>query len=190
VPDPDVIQVTAHPAERRRMRSGAPAQAGQCCCCCCCLHTIGGLIGAAVGPTVGPMRRRDLARTAEAADYDDEFWDARQGRPLPPRAGVSAVAVYWLSVLALCGIGGGIALLQTVAGEADAPLVWGFGLVLFFPAVQLAAALPPAVYLLISRRPDRWIEFGQLGRIVAGLVLGTIIGILAMVAIGVVLRAL
>jgi hypothetical protein len=37
----------AHPPERRR-RSIIVTGCGCCCCCCCCLHTLGGVIGAAV----------------------------------------------------------------------------------------------------------------------------------------------
>ncbi len=41
------MKLHAHPPERRR-RGVVLAAHGCCCCCCCCLHTLGGLIGAAV----------------------------------------------------------------------------------------------------------------------------------------------
>ncbi len=42
------MKLRAHPPERRR-RGVTLAAHGCCCCCCCCLHSLGGLIGAAVG---------------------------------------------------------------------------------------------------------------------------------------------
>ncbi len=41
------MKLLAHPPERRR-RGTTLAAHGCCCCCCCCLHTLGGLVGAAV----------------------------------------------------------------------------------------------------------------------------------------------
>ncbi len=47
------ITLHAHPPERRRPRS-VVAASGCCCCCCCCLHTLGGLVGAAVASRDNP----------------------------------------------------------------------------------------------------------------------------------------
>jgi tetrahydromethanopterin S-methyltransferase subunit B len=190
--DPVNVVIVAHPPERRRQRSGAPAQAGQCCCCCCCcLHTLGGLIGSAVAPTVGAARRSEAQRSAEAADYADDYWDPRRTPPPgPERAGLSAVALYWLTTAALCVIGTSIAALLAAAGDGSELVVWGFLLLMFFPALQLIAAIPPAGYFLFTRRPDRGFEFMQLARILIGLVVGTMIGIAIMALIGIVLRVL
>ena len=47
------MEIRAHPPERARRSAGVSACCC-CCCCCCCLHTIGGLIGAAVGGANAP----------------------------------------------------------------------------------------------------------------------------------------
>jgi hypothetical protein len=49
------MEIRAHPPERARRSAGVSACCC-CCCCCCCLHTIGGLIGAAVGGANAPSR--------------------------------------------------------------------------------------------------------------------------------------
>jgi hypothetical protein len=190
--NPVDVVIVAHPPERRRQRSGAPAQAGQCCCCCCCcLHTIGGLIGSAVAPTVGAARRPEPLRSAEAADYADDYRDPRHSPPPgPERAGISAVALYWLSTAALCVIGTSIAALLAAAGDGSELVLWGFALLMFFPVVQVVAAIPPAGYFLFTKRPDRGFEFMQLARIMFGLIVGTIMGVVVMVAIGLLLRFL
>lgn len=57
------MKLRAHPPERRR-RGVTLAAHGCCCCCCCCLHTLGGLIGAAVGSTKAPTP--EARRTVKA----------------------------------------------------------------------------------------------------------------------------
>lgn len=42
------VQLEKHQAERRRGMGGYLLCGGGCCCCSCCLHSLGGLIGAAV----------------------------------------------------------------------------------------------------------------------------------------------
>lgn len=47
------MDIRAHPPERGRRSAGVSA----CCCCsccCCCLHTIGGVVGAALGGRHAP----------------------------------------------------------------------------------------------------------------------------------------
>lgn len=70
------MKLQAHPPERRR-RGVTLAAHGCCCCCCCCLHTLGGLIGAAVAGT--------KARTPE---------------------GNRTVMAYWLILIATAALGG------------------------------------------------------------------------------------
>lgn len=72
----DPVEIRPHPPERRR-KPGVVAPCC-CCCCCCCLHSIGGLVGAAVG-----------GRKARAAEER------------------STVRIYWLAfvlVLAATGV--------------------------------------------------------------------------------------
>src|SRR5262249_33950685 len=70
------VVVVAHPGERRRGCSTVPAQAGHCCCCCCCccLHSLGGLIGAAVAPNLGAPGPRSYMRLTYY--WDEEDYDA------------------------------------------------------------------------------------------------------------------
>lgn len=83
------VEVIAHPAERRHGVSPTPAQTGSCCCCCCCcLHTIGGLIGAAVFPNFGSAPEPD-ASTGQTPSNPlfpplVHFWDEEYFDPEPP----------------------------------------------------------------------------------------------------------
>lgn len=47
------------PPERRR-RGTTLAAHGCCCCCCCCLHSLGGLIGAAIVRGATPEAKRTV----------------------------------------------------------------------------------------------------------------------------------
>ena len=68
------MDILAHPPERVR-RSGGVSACCCCCCCCCCLHTIGGLVGAALG-----------------------------GRNAPSPEERRTLRVYWLSFLVVIGV--------------------------------------------------------------------------------------
>ena len=134
--DPAITVIT-HQPERRRQRASVPAQAGGCCCCCCCccLHTVGGLIGAAVAPTLGsgnrPVVPGSLMDVWNDAEFDPSAHPALVTNPeaitsnpptptpAPPedssidreRAAAlivrrhSAVSLFWWTVLALSVIG-------------------------------------------------------------------------------------
>lgn len=190
--DPSEVVVVAHPPERRRQQMGAPAQAGQCCCCCCCccLHTVGGLVGAAVAPAVGRSRARDRRRNQEEDDYGEAAWNIPERRDRTTRDGLSAVAVYWLSLLVLTFLFLGGAGVMALTGDTGVILGGVVLLALGLPVLQLVAAVPTAIYLGVSSRVDRRYEFGQLGKILAGTVLGTLLGIAVMVGIWVLLRGL
>jgi hypothetical protein len=43
------VEFRKHPPERRRGIGTQGDCCCGCCCCCCCLHSLGGLVGAAVG---------------------------------------------------------------------------------------------------------------------------------------------
>ncbi len=68
------MEIRAHPPERAR-RGGGVSACCCCCCCCCCLHTIGGVIGAALG-----------------------------GRNAPSPEERRTLKVYWLSFAAVIGV--------------------------------------------------------------------------------------
>src|SRR5262245_37793029 len=69
--DNSPIRFEAHPPERKRRPQSVVVACGCCCCCCCCLHTLGGVIGAAVAPAFGrrayPSKYRLLV---EEYDYE------------------------------------------------------------------------------------------------------------------------
>jgi hypothetical protein len=173
---PSVV-IDSHPPERRRRTE--TLMCGCCCCCCCCLHTVGGLIGSAIAPAFGRKDRLPLHYY-----YDEEY-----GIELPSiaRGGVSTVPVFWT----LTGVFSVLAVfLSGIAGDRGEGVVVGLViLALTFPGIQLAAAVVCAIWLGVSPRHDKAYQFKQLGKITAGLVLGTIAGILAMVAIGVMMSA-
>jgi hypothetical protein len=60
-------------------------------------------------------------------------------------------------------------------------------LALCLPAVQLGSAFVTGLILLLSSRADKYYQLRQLGKITLGIVLGTGVGIVAMVGIGFVL---
>jgi hypothetical protein len=126
-----------------------------------------------MAPVVG-ARRRDGPRTQEEEDYAD-FPEA-DGRGHGP----SAVRIFWLSVLILGSMvmaGGGLIALANGPGDfAGGLLGAGFVIIMLLPALLLLAALVTAVVLGVSTRPDKAREFGQLGRIAAGVLIGTLIG--------------
>jgi hypothetical protein len=68
------MQIRAHPPERAR-RTGGVSACCCCCCCCCCLHTIGGVVGAALG-----------------------------GRNAPSPEERRTIRVYWTSFLVVVGV--------------------------------------------------------------------------------------
>lgn len=194
--DVPAINVAAHPPERRRIRSIAPAQAGQCCCCCCCccLHTIGSLIGAAVAPTIGGKRRRlnqeeqDYAEVRDFVDPKNEW--AYLERRAPSRF-FRAVPLFWLNTLivifAVCAYFAVVEFAQgNQANLGVQALILAVGIAVFLPVGQLVSAFITFIILAIARRSD---EFGSLGRITLGVVLGTLAGILVMVVIGFVISA-
>lgn len=207
------VTLIAHPPERRQRRARVPAQAGHCCsCCCCCLHSLGALIGAAVAPALGGPRpdlylpltdywdEEDFDRPASLASRDREAVMTDALSPLPPPAeadlvrerhernlgialpalGFSAVSLFWWILLILV-IGGLV--LSTMGGRGEGLLVGGVIMLLVFPGLQLAAAAFTALILGVSYRPDKGHQFRQLGKIVLGMVAGTVLGILLMVGI-------
>jgi len=190
-PDPPAapITVVALPPERGRARSLAPAQAGAscCCCCCCCLHSVGAVIGAAVAPAFGQQRRRG-PRDQEEADYGDfagPVTGDSSGR-------MSAVGLFWLSNLILAGLVvvgcGAYAAVDGAGNNAGSNfplgmLAGGFGIVMLLPVHLLIAALVTLVILAVQNRPDKTYQFGRLGRITLGLVIGTLAGGVPMAAV-------
>jgi hypothetical protein len=154
-----VITFIAHAPERRRQRSGIPAQAGECCCCCCCccLHSAGALIGAAIAsaPSEGADQRIDQSTS-----------------------GSLAVKIFWRTLLFLVLAVSGCS--WFMSGEGLSTIIW---VLIGLPGLQLAAAFLTSLILHFSGLPDESQQLEKLGKIVRGVVAGTAIGILVMLAI-------
>jgi len=177
------IDFAARPPERRTSRTSTPALAGACtCCCCCCLHTVGGLIGAAVAPawtTRGP-------RTQEQDDYED-FQPGSGPHAESPREGAdggpSAVRSFWVTLLVLVLLGFLVGPLMG-GGNGQLPtnlVLTAVVILMVLPALQLVAAAVAAVFVAVSGGADRGVQLRRLGRIALGVFLGTMAGMLAMV---------
>ena len=52
--------IEAHPPERGEHKKQYVILYSCCCCCCCCLHTIGGVVGAAVAGATGNYRAEEF----------------------------------------------------------------------------------------------------------------------------------
>lgn len=197
------IVFVAHLPERGYARSAVPAQAGGCCCCCCCccLHTLGGLIGAAVAPAWGGRRRY---RDQEEQDYDDfrssanarYSFDRDEEVEVQSRRGPSAVLTFWLSLVALVVLGLIIGPLWGITqnggpnGGQNGFFIAVFLIVMGLPLLQLAAAAVSAIILASFNGMNRGNEFRRLGKISLGAIVGTVAGLLIMVVLGVALFAL
>jgi hypothetical protein len=205
------VSFESHQPERRR-RAGTTLSAGCCCCCCCCLHTVGGLIGAAIASASGkfepippfpfPETDPEHAPTLPPVTGVKTVESAIQsGRPVPIRLeadednlsaihqagpGVSAAVLFWWILFALS-----VAVLILVVAMSGGNACGGLLiLALTLPAVQLASSLVVAVVLLVSRRADRDYQLGRLGHITGGTMLGTVTGVLLMLLIGFVMSVL
>lgn len=165
------IRVTAHRPERRR-RSLVTLHCGGgccCCCCCCCLHSIGSLIGA----TVAPKGERAPAGPAYLPADDDE-----------PASGVSGVSVYWWCLLAVIAVAFAFGL---ATGHATGGLIALGAIIVLLPLLQLFASLLAMLILAASSQPDRSYQFGQVGRITLGAVVGGLAGLGIMILLAVLL---
>jgi hypothetical protein len=208
--DPPITVVALVP-ERRRQRVSVPAQAGGCCCCCCCcLHTIRGIVGAAVAPHLG------YGYHADSPHPLTDFWNDREvGAPAPPtpvtnpeaitsspptphpapdpsedssadRERTATLIVRRSSAVSLfwwtvLAIGVVSSVLSLLYyKEIGVPIAI---LVLGLPAVQLAALIVTAVILGVSERPDKEFQFRLLGKIFLGWFIGTFVGAVGTVAV-------
>ncbi len=208
------VRVVVHPPERGPRRSSVPAQAGPCCCscCCCCLHTLGGLIGAAVASNLaGPPRRSadlPLPHAWEGADLDLSSWTGarrqqeavtrrapappnppdeaaeslKPNRPVTLHAFGPSAVSLFWRTLLLLAVAGVTFSTIKIGSEGFAVGLWF--LVLILPAVQLGAAILVALILAVSRRPDKRYQLLQIVRIALGVMVGAGAGLMLMVALG------
>jgi MFS family permease len=212
-PQAIAISVVAYRPERWRPHLGIPAQAGGgcSCCCCCCLHTIGGLIGAAVAPALGDRYQSDsLSLLTE--DGDEGQFDA----PAPPTSVTNSEAVTSTPPAPLTtqappegssteSVRASALIVRRhsavrlfwwtltvlavfsfvcclLTGTTD--IVAGLFLILIgLPAIQLAAIVVTAVILTVWRRPDKEDQFELLGKLTFGWFVGTLFGAIGTVAV-------
>ena len=154
--------IERHPPERRENRGVIVACTGSCCCCCCCLHTLGGIVGAAVASPSGTST--DGASQASSA---------------------KAAHTYWLLLVALCGLiaAGGMSIAYSDRGRwQDVAIVVG-GLVLGLPLVQIAVSVAAVILIAINwpfRFADKRAALKRIGRITRHTITGTMVGVIIM----------
>lgn len=144
------LSVEVHPAERKQSKT-VTAYTGCCCCCCCCFHTVGSLVGAAIGSGMAPPE------------------DQMEDNP------GSAAAYYWLSFLGLCILG---ILFVAVSDPREAGSIILVGGAILLPAFQLGASLVSLLLILAtSDGYRRSAMLVHLGKITLWMVVGTVAGI-------------
>jgi|GEM_PF-2885654 len=155
------LKFDVHPPERRR-KTGGVIVPGCCCCCCCCLHTLGGLIGAAIAPSHSPGEMRGKAI----------YW-----RGLGITALLSIVFGHLLTYVG-----------NHPGRAGDEPFVVLFMIFMFFPAVQLAASVLSLIYVAAGSMEleEKSAANAMILRITQRLFIGTLIGVAVMVGIGIV----
>ena len=144
---------------------------GSCCsCCCCCLHTLGGVIGAAVAGDYCPE------------DDVHNVSDTWEGTAEPRKHLPSSQGQFWSSFFSVIVIGAVIASNFEPWDDPTAPAESIYVLVLIFgPAWMLGASLLAALRIAIRRDlPCRDRYWAQLGKITGGMLLGTLVGLLVM----------
>ena len=170
-PGNDLIQ--AHPPERGERQKKYVVLYSCCCCCCCCLHTLGGAIGAVVVGNYCP----------EPDEWDETPQAAKR---LP-----SSQWMFWGSFLFACLAGTIIAVLANSSQIEEALIVIGLSIVILGPFWFLAASGLSALQIALRKDlPSKKGYWRQLGKITGGMLAGTVIGVLAMVLIGVALLGL
>jgi hypothetical protein len=199
------IGVRTHPPERRRSAPVTLNAGCCCCCCCCCLHTVGGLIGAAMGSSAGapaprprwyedtslpaaPVPHAPRHSTGIKTGAGEVTTGPTHPEPIRPDydedvfdvrqpSRLSAAALFWYLSLAAGGLGLLFSVLGgATPGQGGGLLVGIVILAMVFPAVQLVAAVIVFFVFLLSTRYDRGAQLSQIGKITGGLMVGTFIG--------------
>jgi hypothetical protein len=170
-PADDLLQL--HPPERGERKKKYVVLYSCCCCCCCCLHTLGGAIGAVVAGNYCPER--------------DE-WDES---PEPAKRLPCSQWMYWSSFLFACLAGGVIGGLANPSQFSEALIVVGLSIVILGPAWFLAASGLSALQIAFRQDlPSKNLYWRQLGKITGGMLAGSVLGVLAMILIGVAIMGL
>lgn len=169
------VTIQKHEPERRR-KAVTTLHCGCTCCCCCCLHTVGSIVCAAIAPAMGKGNPLPLTYY-----YDDE---AGIQIPLVKKPGFSAVTIFWwvlCFLIFLCFAYG----ILVEGGHGDSVLVTGVVVLLVFPGLQVVSAVITLIVFAVWPRYDKMYQLGQLGKLTGGVFVGAVLGILAMVGIGI-----
>jgi hypothetical protein len=105
-------------------------------------------------------------------EVEHRAFDGEIGIALPGY-GPSAVTFFWWTLLGLVVLG----FLLSLTNGAEGVLIGGVIMLMVLPGMQLGSALITAVVLALSTRPDKNYQFWQLGKVVLGAVVGTVVGI-------------
>jgi hypothetical protein len=171
-----MASIEQHPPERRAKRGIIVACPGSCCCCCCCLHTLGGIIGAAIA-----SRATAGKPPATAPDHAAEL--VRQ------QSSIKASGCYWQLLAALCGV---IVLVFGVPGGPGSAFVAILCIAIFLPALQLLVCVAAGILIRLNwprQFPDRGAALKRVGAITAAAFAGAVIGTGIMVLLGLVFGA-
>lgn len=149
-----------------------------CCCCCCCLHTLGGLVGAAMG-SVWAVAPKAVDAASAAGGQRAAAGEARSGAAI-------TVAVHWTVVVALSVTA---FVLCSLADMRDGIWIGLAAVVLGMPVFQLAAFFVGLVLAPLFPVPDKLASVKALGKIVLVSFLGSVVGALLLGAVLVVVLA-
>lgn len=176
--------IERHPPERRADRGVIVAcTASCCCCCCCCLHTLGGIVGAAVASGIQARLPANPGPT-ERARRDSS---------------AKATQLYWRVLLALGGLLALIGIMLAYGGVSQGPqapdwqniaFVIGAGFALGLPFLQVIASVVALILIAIfwdARYSDKTAAQKRIvvitGATIAGAVAGTVVMVFLLAAL-------
>jgi hypothetical protein len=131
-----------------------------------------------------PEAERSAVDAAFTGGMDDAAWPPPAAQ-VDGRGGISGIGLYWLAVLILTPVGCvGTAVYATSSGsqfDIVAGLFWA--ILLGMPAIQLAASFLAACLTLFWPAGDRDWRLLEIGRITLYTIIGTVVGIVAMLCL-------
>lgn len=161
----NLVDLRTLPSERGRRR--AVIAASCCCTCCCCVHSLGGIVGAAIA-----TRKLRRAAPVPGLPGDDEARLKRHWALYP-------VSVYWKSCGAALALS--VVVYYFAMNESMRPGDWGCMLqaagIMFLPIVQLAGGFIAILWVTVSSHPDRSSARHAIWKLIGISFLGALIGL-------------
>ena len=114
--------------------------------------------------------------------YDDETGETLPSIENVRTPGFGAVTVFWWVTCFLIFLGF-LGTILTNPSEGASLLITGVVVLLVFPAIQLASAFFTLIIFALWPRADKFYQMKQLGKITAGVVIGSLLGIAVMAGI-------